>query len=232
MKQIKYILLLCFISSTFSLVVNAQIPGTVDTNPSVQASVNGYINSTRLEILGANNGLSADDNRILKAGTAKIKAGKATMMFVPSVKGYEDIVSNLNFDETVPPDFPGRVSWVEKYISKFNDLMLKNHLKPNDFSDGFAFAYVLSLEAYNDQKPDDVILQNARKENRQQNLNSAYFQGSPDLPKQFKYGMNALMAVQGIEWREKARAAKTAEEKKAADEKAKMFAENFIEVKK
>ncbi len=55
-------------------------------------------------------------------------------------------------------------------------------------------------------------------------LGAAYYQGFGDERKQKMYILDAMMSVQAIEWREKARAAKTEAARQAAEEKAKSYA--------
>ena len=220
-----------------NLRVSAQemrLPGVIDMQANMNATINGMIDSARFgsgSRSAVNNAAIAEVQRRAKIGKAIINAGKATTRFNPSLAGTKMTAQNLKFDATEPQDLAGQIRLVQNYVKRFNELMTKNGLTPNDFSDGYALSYALSYIAYYDEPMNPKDAEQMRQNNRQGLLKSAFFQGSPAWDLQTVYETNALMAMQAIDYREKARSAKNRSESSLAEGKAKEFANYKLKLK-
>lgn len=205
-------------------------PGMIDMMPSINTTIDNMINTRRAETLAGRSG-SAEAARRDRAGKAKINSGKATTVIVPSTAGTRAIVKKLQFDPDEPQTEAGQITYVKNQVSRFNARMKDNSFTPYDFAQGYGLAVALSHEAYYDKKLDNARLQKVIETVRREWLSNVNVQGAPDWENQTFYDLNAIMAIQAIEWREKARSAQSAQERRTAEVKAKEYAGFMLQVK-
>lgn len=168
------------------------------------------------------------DDQIIMRGAVKIKAGKASTRFVPSASAYEYSARILKWNQNETQDINARASFLQTQVKKFEDRMLKaGGYTINDNVEATNFAYQLSFEAYYDKKLAGQELKQSqltRQKDRQMLLNHSLYQGSDNLDKQHMYIHDAIIGLQAIEWRERARQTISLDEKQWASEKAKLYA--------
>ena len=168
---------------------------------------------------------------MLNIGAAKIKAGRATTTFMHSPDVYEFVYNNyLTFDETHPKTKAGRMQLMLRLVKDFEAKMMQaGGYKLRDNADAANFASVLSYEAQYDKQQLTAaqleIFRRYRQAAHQMLLNYPAYQGSADKFKEKMYILDAIMGEQAIEWREKARAARTNAEQQQAEQQTKRYAQ-------
>lgn len=173
----------------------------------------------------------AKQERIEKAGAAKIAAGKVTTHFSSTLAGTQALIKNLSFDETAPQDAIGQLRYIQRYVKLFDQLAAQNGFAVNDSADGYAFAYALSFAAYNNKDLDNAEIEKLRRETKQTLLKHAQYQGFPDVDRQYTYELNAALAAQAAEQRAFYRRATSEAERQKHEERAKFFAKFVLDTK-
>ena len=164
-----------------------------------------------------------------QAGATKIKAGKATLRFASSPEATRTLAQSLKWSADEPQELTGQVNYIQRYVKMFSKLMMQNNFTPNDFTDGYVFAYALSYAAANNRDLGKAELDQMRDEDRAAGLKNAYFQGMSDAQKQVQYEFMAIMAMQAVEQRAKYRRATTEKERSEYDATAKHYAEYLLQ---
>ena len=231
MKKITYLSILIIFILCSGLTAKAQLqPGMIDMTPSSNATINNSINSARTRILMSKSRTSAAaragaarQKNIENRGDQIIKAGNANLMFTPSYSGTVATIKFLKFDTDEPQDLAGQVKLVQLYVVKFNELMTKINYKVNNVADGFALSYAIAYEAYCDKYPDSAKINRLRLEHGEMWLRRADLQGLLNVDRQASYEYWALMAMQGLEQRQKANQARTRLEREQAEDKIKRY---------
>lgn len=210
MNCFKYLLLFAVVLVSGSAQAQAvRLPGAIDMMPNINATISGAIGTKRAEIL---------------AGTNRIKAGRASNKFTPTRAGTAAVVSQMSFDPDEPQTQPEQIKFVQNQVARFNVRVRNYGLTANDLADGYVAAFSLSQEAYRDEPVNTQSVQNAAREIRADFLKNTSIQGASDVERQRVYELRAAMAIQAIEWREKARNARNQNDRRIADRKAKEFA--------
>lgn len=162
-------------------------------------------------------------------GAARIKAGKATTRFNPTLAGTQAAVGNMAWnDEGDPQTLDGQIKHVQRYVKIFNTLMQRNGFTPNDSSDGYAFAFTLAYAAYNDRDMNKAEVEKLRQKDQKEAMASALFQGMSDEKRQKWYELNLMMAIQAVEQRALARRATSEAERRQYEAKAQRFAKYIL----
>ena len=156
-------------------------------------------------------------------GARKIKAGKATMSFIPTPAGLERYTKNVQFDPSEPQILSEQVLYIKNYVKRFNEMLATAGGKVNNCADAYALSYSISYLAYYGKAPNTVDVKTLRQKYLEENMNSTYFQGLSDADKQWYYTGWALMSIQAFDEREKANQASSPRERKEAENKAKNF---------
>lgn len=164
-------------------------------------------------------------------GTAKIKAGKASVRFVSTAAATAKTAGDLNWNGNLTDNKPAQIEYIQKSVKDFKTRMITSGFVADDWADAYVFALALSHEAFYDEKMDSAELQQKRKAFRQEKLSSAFFQGVPETEKQFIFEKNVVMAMQAINSREKFRTAKAIAEKNEAEKEAIEFGAILLNVK-
>lgn len=227
MNKIKISILTFAIVIFCGTAIFAQSTTSTGGMTSDQALMNAYGDAARAALArkALGGGTSAAKQRAIKAGEAKIKAGKATTKFVSSVAGSRAVAESITFTDDAPQDLPGQIRWVQNYAKRFNEMMPESGLTANDLPDGIVLAAALSYAAYHGKKADPQTLRDLRNNTRTELLADRVFQGTPDTEKQKIYEQHAVMSVQAMDFRIKAQQTKNVEERRTLEEKAKQFAE-------
>jgi hypothetical protein len=229
MKKIVYAIIFTVFMFCLCFSTKAQMqPGMIDMTSSINTSIDNYNNMEALRRYRNGSSGSSIVREREAIGQKRIKAGKATMSFTPTQAGLQRYVKDLKFDANEPQTLPEQLSFINDYVKRFNTLLTKAGYKVNDSADAYAFGYVIAYEAYYDKKPNASDVQKLRQSYRQKSMNEAYFQGMPDADKQYNYTHWANMSLQAIDWRERSRQAKTYQERRQADERAKHYAKYIV----
>lgn len=163
----------------------------------------------------------------------RIKNGTATNRFVPSLSGYESTARSIDWEPGEPTTITEQIKFLQAQVKRFEARMIKAGYKPNDTAEAATFAYALSLEAYTG-KPltakEWQELEKTRLANREFQLTNETYQRAWDEEKQHFYILDAIMSLQAIEWREKARAARTESERRAAEAEIAIYAKRSLKI--
>ena len=238
MKQ--QFLILCFATMfvfSLSCICSAQVlqSGMIDMTPSINTSINNEINMARMRILNGSSSraetsaVEMEDRRIKSLGAARIKAGKATLLFTPTSAGTRATVKKFTFRTDDPQTLPEQVALVQELISKFNLSMTEGGYKINNLADAKTLGYALSYEVFYDVKPNAAEVSEMRKNFSQKWLNDPFIQGLSNLDREYSYNFYASLAVRAIEWKGKALQAKTHQDKQSAEEEAKRYAKFMLD---
>ena len=216
--------------STLSAKAQLQ-PSMIDMTPSINATINNSINSARTRILmnrSANSRESTAVSQRKAIGAARIRAGKASLVFKPTEAGTLLYIKGLTFLPEGPQTLPEQVATVNNYVKRFNVLMTKAGYQLYNTADSLALSSALAHEAYYDKKPSSSQVEEIRQNYRQQCLSQAYCQGAPESEMQWYYMQYAFMSLQAIDQRIKARSAQKKSEQMQADERAKEYAKVLL----
>lgn len=162
--------------------------------------------------------------RDILRGRKIIKAGQATTTFTTSRAGTELTVDTLEFGPGEPQTRPEQISYVLERVKVFNNLVRESGLPENDSVAGGGTALLIAFKILG---RNDALAEAKRRQQSMQELiliDEAY-QGRADAEKQSSYEWVAVFAVDGLNELKKARAARTTEEREAAEKKARYYAE-------
>ena len=162
--------------------------------------------------------------RDIVRGRKVIRDGKATSAFVPSIAGTEMAVDMIEFEPHEPQTRPAQIAYVQERVKVFNALMRDSELPINDTVAGTSTASLIALKMLGDGNP----LGEAKR--RQQQLQERIFadeayQGRADAEKQSTYEWIAFFAVEAMNELKRAKSARTAGEREAAQKKSRGYAE-------
>jgi hypothetical protein len=176
-------------------------------------------------------GASKETIEAVAIGEKRIKAGKASLTFIPTQAGLERFTKGIQFDPDEPQTLPEQITYAKNYVKRFNEMLTTAGGKVNDCADAYALAYATSYMAYYGKSPDKADIKTLRQKYIEENMKSEYFQGLSDADRQWFYNSWALMSLQALDERDKADQANSPRERKEAEEKAKQFAKYALEIK-
>ena len=224
MKRFEYVIALSIALLGVSATASAQMqPGMIDMTPSMNARVTNMNSDLAMAEYNRRNAGKRTEELEAK-GKLIIQAGKATTMFVPTVAGTKWLAGDLTWEKEYPT-LELQVGYIQKYVRAFNVLMSKRGFTPNDYADGFAFAYALAYAARYDKEMNKSELEKLRANVRRDTLTSPGYQGSSNEGKQWTYERNAVFATQAAEKRALARQATNQADRQKYEELASQNAE-------
>lgn len=163
--------------------------------------------------------------RDILRGRRLIDSGKTTTTFKPSRTGTEIAISGMQFEEGEPQTLNEQIPYFKERVESFNRILRESEMPVNDTVSGSGAAMLIALRVLGKQDPLGES-KGWQESFRQVILNSEAYQGRPDEERQANYEIEAFFSVEALNEMTKAKSAKNATDRAAAQRKAREYAES------